>query len=90
MKLSTYLSFSEVIVASLVLIFSCSGYQWHLTTNEQHLAAPKNNEVYQITFDKGFQCQPFAVTFWDLKNKRVEGIISQFGAQVSSKTCLKL
>ncbi len=32
MELRTYLSFSQVMVASLVLIFSHSGYQWHLTT----------------------------------------------------------
>ncbi len=41
MKLRTYLSSSQVMVAPLVLIFSRSGYQWHLTTNEQLLAAPK-------------------------------------------------
>ena len=56
MELRTYLSFFQVMVAPLVLIFSRSGYLWHLTTNERHLAAPKNDEVYQVTFDKGFQC----------------------------------
>ena len=29
------------MVASLVLILSLSDYQWLLTTNKQHLAAPK-------------------------------------------------
>ncbi len=55
MELRTYLSFSQVMVASLVLIFSHSGYHWHLTTNRWHLAAPKNDEVFQIMFGKGFQ-----------------------------------
>ncbi len=40
----------------LVYIFSRSSYQRHLTTNKQHLAAPQNDEVFQITFGKGFQC----------------------------------
>ncbi len=43
MELRTYLSLSQVMVVSLVLIFS-----------EWHLAAPKNDEVLQITFGKGF------------------------------------
>ena len=57
MELRTYLSFSHVMVAPLVLIFSRSGYQWHLNTNERHLAdqKKKNDEVLQITFRKGIQ-----------------------------------
>ncbi len=54
MKLRTYLSFSQMMVASLVLIFSYSCYQWHLTTNRQHLAAPKNDEVLKLRLVKGF------------------------------------
>ncbi len=56
MELRTYLSLSQLMVASLVLIFSHSGYQRHLTTNEPHLAATQNDEVFQIMFGKGFQC----------------------------------
>ncbi len=46
----------SITVASLVLLFSLSGYQWHLTTDGRHLAAPQNDEVFQIMFGKGFQC----------------------------------
>ena len=92
MELRTYLSFSQVMVAPLVLIFSRSGYQWHLTTNKPHLAAPINDEVFQIMFGKRFHCHSnVRSNFLGLEKKKAfEGIISQFGAQVSSKTFLKL
>ncbi len=54
MKLRTYPSFSQVMVASFVLIFSHSGYQWYLTTNERHWAAPQKDASFEITFGKGF------------------------------------
>ena len=45
MELRTYLSFSQVMVASLVLLFSLSGYRaW------QPAGGIKNDEVFQITF----------------------------------------
>ena len=46
MELRTYLSFSQEMVAPLVLIFSRSDYQWHLTTNERHLADPQNDDIF--------------------------------------------
>ncbi len=55
MELRTYLGFFQVIVASLVLSFSHSGYLWHLTQQVAFLAAPKNDEVLKFSLVKGFQ-----------------------------------
>ncbi len=51
--------------------------------------APKTDEVFKLRLVKGFKVTVRS-NFWDLKNKRFEEIISQFGAKVVSKTCLKL
>ncbi len=77
---------------SLVPIFSHSGYQWHLTTYEQHLAAPKNDEVFQITFGKGFNAMvTVRGNYLGLEKQAFRrNYLTIFGAQVSSKSCLKL
>ncbi len=56
MKLRTSLSFSQVMVASLVLIFS---FLLPVALHNQHAAfsqPPKNDEVLQLRLVKGFQC----------------------------------
>ena len=42
MKLRTYLSIPQVVVASLVTIPTT---QWLLTTNERHYISPQNDNV---------------------------------------------
>ena len=89
--LCAYLSFSPVMVASLVLIFSHSGYQWHLTTNKRHLAATKNAEVLKLCLVKCFNALVNGRSkFLGLEKQAFANIVSQLGAQVSRKTCLML
>ncbi len=54
---TTYLSFFQVIVASLVLSFSLSGYRSVALDNQQvaFLATPNNDEVLKLILVKGFQ-----------------------------------
>ncbi len=52
MELRTYLSFPEVVVASLALILRHSDYQWLLTTHNRHSVFPLNGEVFEIKSGK--------------------------------------
>ncbi len=54
MELRTYLNFSQVMVASLALIFSHTGYQW-MTTSNRHLAASQKDKVLNLCLVKVFQ-----------------------------------
>ena len=67
-QLRTYLSFTQAMVASVVLIFSHSCYQWHSTTNKRNLAATKNDEVLKLHLVKGLNVIVTSrINFWGLK-----------------------